>query len=84
MSYEIIWDKKAINFLNKIEPFVAQRIIKLIKEFAEEPRKKQFKKLKGEEGFRLRAGDYRIIFDFNQNTKTIQILMVEHRKNIYK
>ncbi len=84
MSYNIIWDKKALEFLNKTEPFITQRIIKFIKEFSEEPRKKQFKKLKGEQGFRLRAGDYRIIFDFNQKTKTIQILRIGHRKNIYK
>ena len=50
MSYQIIWDKKSLGFLNKVEPFIAQRIIRFIKDFSEEPRKKQFKKLKGEEG----------------------------------
>lgn len=82
MSYEIIWDKKALEFLNKTEPFIAQRLIRFIKDFSREPRKKQFKKLKDEKGFRLRAGDYRIVFDFNQNT--IQILRIGHRRNIYK
>jgi mRNA interferase RelE/StbE len=84
MNYNVLWDKKSLNFLNKLEPFIAQRIIKLVREFSENPRSKQFKKLKNERGFRLRAGDYRIIFDFNPNTKTIQILKVGHRKNIYE
>lgn len=83
MNYNVFWDKKSLDFLNKLEPFITQRIIKLVKEFSENPRSKQFKKLKNERGFRLRAGDYRIIFDFDQNTKTIQILKIGHRKNIY-
>ena len=83
MTYKVIWDKKSLDFLHKIEPFIAQRIIKLVKDFSTDPRKKQFKKLKSGKGFRLRAGDYRIIFDFDQNTKTIQILKIGHRKNVY-
>jgi len=84
MSYNIIWDKKATNFLYKIDYILAQRIIKYIKEFAQEPRKKQFKKLKGKDGFRLRVGEYRIILEINYTNKSIQILKIGHRKNIYE
>lgn len=84
MSYEIIWDKKVLNFLNKLELFTSQRIIQFVKDFSKNPRTKQFKKLRGEKLFRLRAGDYRVFFDFNSKAKTIQILEIGHRKNIYK
>lgn len=84
MSYKIIWSKHAINFLNKLELLTSQRIIQLVKTFSENPRTKQFKKLKGEKAFRLRAGDYRILFDFDSKTETIQILEIGHRKNIYE
>lgn len=84
MSYKVIWSKKSIDFLNKLEILTAQRIIQLVKSFSENPRTKQFKKLKGEKAFRLRAGDYRILFDFDQRTETIQILEIGHRKNIYE
>lgn len=83
MSYKVIWEKEALDFLKKLEQITAQRIIKLIREFSENPRKKQFKRLKGEKAFRLRAGDYRIIFDFN-NKEIINILKIGHRKNIYE
>ncbi len=83
MSYKIIWSKDAIDSLNKLEQITAQRIIKLIREFSENPRTKQFKKLKGEKTFRLRAGDYRILFDFDKSNE-IAILKIGHRKNIYE
>lgn len=83
MSYKVIWDKNALDFLNKLEQITAQRIARFIREFSENPRKKQFKKLKEERGFRLRAGDYRIIFDFDERQETISIIKIGHRKNIY-
>ena len=83
MSYGVVWSKNSIEFLNKIEPLIAKRIIKYVGEFSENPRTKEFKKLKGEQAFRLRVGDYRIIFDFNQEEKRISVLKIGHRKNIY-
>ena len=84
MSYEVIWSKNSIDFLNKIEPFVSKRIIGYIRKFSENPRIREFKRLKGESAFRLRVGDYRIIFDFDQKNKRINIIGIGHRKNIYK
>jgi mRNA interferase RelE/StbE len=83
MNYNVVWAKNALDFLNKLEHMTAQRIIKLVGEFSENPRTKQFKRLKGEKMFRLRAGDYRILFDFDENKKIINILKIGHRKNIY-
>jgi len=54
----------------------------LLKEFAGNPSSKEIKRLKGQEYFRLRAGDYRIIFLFEK--QIIKILKIGHRKNIYK
>jgi len=84
MNYKVNWDSKTIDFLNKLNPFISKRIIKLIKSFSQNPRTKQFKKLKNENIFRLRAGDYRILFNFDKKTQTINIIKIGHRKNIYQ
>ncbi len=78
----IIWDEKANRELNKLEVLIAKRIVKKVKELSENPYSGDVKKLKGEEGFRLRVGDYRIIFTIEKNR--IIILKVGHRKNIYE
>lgn len=82
--YKVIWDEKAVDFINKLDNFLAKRIVKLIKEFSENPESKEIKRLKGENAFRLRAGDYRIILDLDHKDKIIKILKIGHRKNIYE
>ena len=82
MPFKIIWDEKAYDSLNKFEPIISRRILKKIDELSENPFSKDIKKLKGGGDFRLRVGDYRIIFSIEKNI--IQILKVGHRKNIYE
>ncbi len=81
MPFKIVWDNHALDALNKLEPSISRRIIKKVDELAESPFSKDIKKLKGRNDFRLRVGDYRIIFSIEQ--EGIQILKVGHRKNIY-
>ncbi|MBI4143743.1 type II toxin-antitoxin system RelE/ParE family toxin [Candidatus Woesearchaeota archaeon] len=81
-AFKVLWDEKAHDSLNKLEPIISRRILKKIDELSESIFSKDIKKLKGCEDFRLRVGDYRIIFSIEQGI--IQILKVGHRKNIYK
>ena len=84
MSYKITWDNKAYNSLQKLDLFLSRRIVKLIREFSDNPYAKDVRKLKGEKAFRLRAGDYRIILDIDHENQVIKILRIGHRKNIYE
>ncbi len=81
MMFNMIWDEKAYEKLKKLEPFLAKRILKKVKEISENPLSKNIKRLKGETAFRLRIGDYRIIFEIEKDK--IIILNLGHRKNIY-
>ncbi len=82
MSFKIIWDEKAYNSLQKLEPSISRRVFKKVEELSDNPFSKDIKRLKGSNDFRLRVGDYRVIFSIEQNT--LQILKVGHRKNIYE
>ena len=79
--FQIDWKEHAIENLNKLEASISQRIFKKVEELADNPFSKDIKRLKGSDDFRLRVGDYRIIFSIEGNL--ITILMVGHRKNIY-
>ncbi len=79
--YNLEWKENALRELEKLEGSMARRIIKKVDELSENPFSKDIKRLKGSDDFRLRIGDYRIIFAIKQND--IHILKVGHRKNIY-
>lgn len=80
--YSIEWDERALLDLESFESIISKRIVKKIDEIKENPFAKNVKRLKKTNFFRLRIGDYRVIFEVDNNT--IIILMVGHRKNIYK
>ena len=81
MPFKILWDEKAYDSLNKLEHSISRRILKKVDELSENPFSKDIKRLKGSNDFRLRVGDYRVIFYIEKDL--IQILKVGHRKNIY-
>jgi mRNA interferase RelE/StbE len=44
----------------------------------------QSKKLKGEDRYRLRIGDYRVVYMVDEKQKTVTIYRVRHRKDVYR
>jgi len=80
--YVIKWEERALNELNSLENSLSIRILRKIDSFKENPFLNDVKRLKGHGNFRLRVGDYRVIFSVEGNL--IIILKVGHRKNIYK
>ncbi|MFH1332068.1 MAG: type II toxin-antitoxin system RelE/ParE family toxin [archaeon] len=81
MPFNVVWDEKAFEALEKLEPVVSRRVLKKVSELSENPFSKDVKKLKGSEWYRLRVGDYRVVFRIKDDI--IQILKVGHRRNIY-
>lgn len=80
MNYSITLHKKAINFLEKVnEPFYSK--IKIaIYNLSIEPKPFGVKKLKLRDAFRIRVGDYRIIYEIDSELKNVSILNIGHRK----
>ena len=82
MSFIISWDEGALKDLEEFDFLLRKRIIKKIEEFANSCSFHQVKKVLGYERlYRLRGGDYRIIFELEN--QEIVVLKIGHRKNIY-
>jgi mRNA interferase RelE/StbE len=61
------------------------RIFAAIKSLHANPLPSQFKKLKSSEvDYRLRVGDYRVLYDFDSTAKTVTVYHIRHRKDAYK
>ena len=81
--YEIIFDEKAIEYLEKLDHTDKKRIFDKIMSSKENPLH-YFERLTGRNEFKLRIGSYRVIGDIDEKTKKISILIIAHRKNIYR
>jgi len=82
--YTAFLTKKAQKQLDGLSDKVAKPIIDAIVGLEENPRPAGYKKLKEREGFRIRTGNYRIIYDIWDQDLHIEIITLGHRKDIYK
>ena len=81
--YEVLIEKNAQRQLEKIPEPDYSRVKKAILDLADNPRPHGCKKLKGRDGYRIRQGDYRIIYEIHDNVLTVLVLAAGHRKDIY-
>lgn len=82
--YQVVIEKQAQKQLAKISLPDYTKIVAALKELAADPRPHGYKKLKGRPGYRVRIGDYRVIYQVKDNILTVFILIIGHRKDVYE
>ena len=83
-SFKLFLKPSAEKELRKIRSPFIERILAKIVELAEMPRPFGVKLMKGEERFfRLRQGDYRIIYDIDDAAQWVTIIKIGHRREVY-
>ena len=75
-------DVQAKKQLIKLERNIQERIISALEKIRIRP-ESFITKLVGDQGYKLRVGDYRVIMDIDKNSLIILVIKVGHRKNIY-
>lgn len=84
MKYEVRLKKRAIKALeNMSEPYYS-KIKTAIYLLAENSRAYGYIQLKGRNGYRIRIGDYRVIYEIVEEKLLIEIVEIGHRKDIYQ
>ena len=81
--YKINFNKKSKKKLDKMSDAIITPIIEAIEGLAENPRPQGCKKLKGRTGYRIRVGNYRIIYEIFDEILLIDVIDLGHRKDIY-
>lgn len=85
MSYKVEILKEALKQLKKFSPELQERIQVKIDDLAIEPRPNGVKKLKGKENaYRIRVGDYRVIYDIFDDILVVNVVELGHRNKVYK
>mgnify|MGYP001565615003 CR=1 FL=1 len=80
--YDLAFDPLAAKELRKLDGIVQRHIGIVLERLLSNPSFYMIK-LAGQEGFRVRAGDFRIIVDVDRTNKKIRVLRIGHRRNIY-
>jgi mRNA interferase RelE/StbE len=85
MSYQIEFEKQAAKQFTALSDLVQQRILPKIDALAIEPRGMGSVKLAGAEDlYRIRVGDYRIIYSIQDDLLLILVVKIGHRRNVYR
>jgi mRNA interferase RelE/StbE len=84
MMYQLVIERNAQKQLAKISTGNYDKIIEALKDLIHNPRPHGYKKLKGRPGYRIRVGDYPIIYAIEDNILIVYILDVDHRKDVYR
>ena len=84
MSYAISILRRAQRELASLPPQSYERTKESILTLDEEPRPRGCQKLAGREGWRIRVGDYRVIYEIDDDRRTVTVLHVGHRRDIYR
>ena len=83
--YEILLKRSVLKKdFDSIPKGDAARIMAAIRELGDNPRPVGVMKLSGQERYRLRQGDYRIIFSIQDQESTVWVVKIGHRRDIYR
>jgi mRNA interferase RelE/StbE len=84
MPYKVFIEKKAEKDLKKISRETQKKIIAIISKLKNNPRPINIRKISSSENYyRIRMGDYRIIYEINDKERIINVFRIRHRKEAY-
>ncbi len=85
VSYKVVISKSAEKEIAKLPVKEILKIREVILDLADNPRPSGVKKLEGfNDLYRIRKGNYRIIYDIEDDILTVEVLKVGNRKDVYK
>ncbi|MDQ1637985.1 MAG: mRNA interferase RelE/StbE [Pyrinomonadaceae bacterium] len=83
MTYEILIRRRASKQLADLPLKDYERVKRSIATLADNPRPKGCLKLTGRAGWRIRVGDYRVIYEVDDPNRTVTVLDIGNRRDIY-
>lgn len=83
-SYSLEIKRSAAKELAQVPPKDRGRIVAPIQALADEPRPVGAEKLSGQERYRVRQGDYRILYEIEDQILRIMVVKIGHRRDVYR
>lgn len=83
-SYSVLITRSASKELERVPTKDRQRIVEKIRLLSHNPRPAGCEKLTGEDKFRLRQGDYRILYEIVDDERIVTVVRIGNRQEVYK
>ena len=85
MMFDIAYSNQALKFIKKADKVLAARLIKKLEELRANPINSDTKTIEGykEKLFRVRVGDFRILYEIDYKTNKLGIIRIDNREVVY-
>ena len=84
-TYQIEWKSSALKELKRLDRQVVPRIFAAVEDLSSDPFPQGCRKLHGgDRTYRVRVGDYRIIYEVFGDRLVVEIVRVRHRRDVYR
>ena len=84
MGHSIRIESSAKKYLSLLNVEMRRRVMQAIDKLSSDPRPAGCKKLKSRDAYRIRIGDYRVIYEIHDNVLVVLIIRIAHRSEAYK
>jgi mRNA interferase RelE/StbE len=83
--YEVYLEKSVENDLKRLPTTTFHHVISVLKTLGKNPRPSGCRKLTGSKNdWRIRIGDYRILYEIDEKTKAVRIMRIRHQREVYR
>ena len=83
-SYKLLIKPSAVKELEAVPAKARRKVAAKIQALAADPRPHGSEKLSGQEGYRLRQGDYRVVYAIDDAEPTVLVVKIGNRRDIYR
>ena len=84
MAYSVVFARRARKALQRLDRLTARRIVEVVEALADQPRPPGVRQLKGSSEWRIRVGQYRVIYEIHDDRLFVLVVKVGHRREIYR
>lgn len=83
MRYTVVISRSVQKQLDRLPADILERVLRRLAGLEMQPRPTDVKKLKGRDAWRIRVGDYRVIYEIHDRALQIILVSLGHRREVY-
>ncbi|MCH7527388.1 MAG: type II toxin-antitoxin system RelE/ParE family toxin [Planctomycetes bacterium] len=83
-GYTVLIKRSAEKEMDRLPARTFARAVQAILKLERDPRPKGSKKLRGVQDYRLRVGEYRVLYSVDDQKRVVEVIAVGHRREVYR